>query len=192
MTVAKLFPSQFAVGGAQPPFEILVAGIVESGRVSEGLLPVRVRNGFREQNTTAVGHMPHGTVVGARTGTLLGGAPTNSTGTVTIASDDFTVPAEVLIGPYTLVTDVDFLANALGATVVATNLAAAIDALPGYAAISAGPLVTVTGPLGHKINPIANRWAFKTFGAIANFTPITPEGGFLDSGLPEPRAMEIL
>jgi len=98
MSVEKLFPSIHARGGAQPPFTILVANLTSPGDPSVGRNPVRARNGFRQQNTTPVGHAPHGTVVGARTGTLLGGAFTRSGGTVTIASDDFTVPAEVLVG----------------------------------------------------------------------------------------------
>jgi hypothetical protein len=192
MSVEKLFPSPLARGGAQPPFTILVANLTAPGDPSVGRNPVRARNGFRQQNVTPVGLAPYGTVVGARTGTLLGGAFTRSTGTVTIASDDFTVPAEVLIGPFVLVTDEDFDADGLGAAVVAANLAAAITALPGYDAVGVAAAVNVTGPIGDpRIDAVAHRWGVRTFGAIANFSLLTV-GGFLTGGLPEPRAMEIL
>jgi hypothetical protein len=194
MAVPFVFPSILAKGGAQPPFDILVANLAGPSDPSRGTAgnPVRLRNGFRQQQTTGIGGAPKGTVVGTRTGSLLGGAFTRSGGTVTIADDDFTVPAEVLIGPFVLVTDEDFDADGLGVNTVATNLAAAISALPGYDATPAAAVVTVEGPLGDRIDPISQRWQFRTFGDVSNFTPITPDGGFLTGGLPEPRAMTIL
>lgn len=105
--------------------------------------------------------------------------PVGATGTITVASNTFAGPTTISLGPYTLTTGEDFAIGA-SANATSTNLQAAIDNLPGYSAVVAAPVVTVTGPFG----VIGNEAVFQAGGVSpSNFT-LSPDGGELSGGEP--------
>ena len=111
---------------------------------------------------------------------LLSGNRVASTGTITISSNTFLGPTSLRLGRYTLMTGVDF---AVGATAndTATNLHAAIAALPEYAASTVlAPVITVVGPIG----PAGNRLLFLAEGVSAGNFALAPFMAYLSGGQP--------
>jgi len=106
--------------------------------------------------------------------------PVHATGTITVAGNIFAGPTSVLLGQFLLTSGIEF---AIGGTeaLTAINLAAAIDALPGYSApVPGAAIVTVTGPFG----VLGNEVLFQADGASPyNFT-FTPEDGSLAGAEP--------
>lgn len=80
--------------------------------------------------------------------------PVAAAGTITVAADVWTGPTTVHIGQFVLTSDVDFVTGG-GVNPTATNLATAINALPGYTATPAGAVITVGGPFGVQGNEVA-------------------------------------
>lgn len=111
---------------------------------------------------------------------LLTGTRTASGGTITVASNTFLGPTILRLGRYTLTTGVDF---AVGATAndTATNLHAAIAALPEYAGSTVvAPVITVVGPPG----PGGNVAAFHAEGVSAGNLTLAPATDRLAGGQP--------
>jgi hypothetical protein len=153
---------------AQPPFTMLVANLRRGSDPSRGPAgnPDPVRQTYTHQLfpelggrgpdvgtpdprspgvSTHIGHVDYTTAP----------IPVAATGTITVAADTWTGPTTVHIGQYVLTSDVDFVTGG-GVNATATNLAAAIDALPGYSAPAPGAaIITVTGPFGVQGNEVA-------------------------------------
>jgi hypothetical protein len=103
------------------------------------------------------------------------------TGVLGVISDVFVgQSASLFVGPYELVSNRDF-ATGGGAAVTATNIANAINNLPGYVAVPAVTAVTVTGPGGQ----ISLRFDAEYRGGERNFSFVYPnstQDGFLGFG----------
>jgi hypothetical protein len=104
--------------------------------------------------------------------------PEGPTGAVTVASNTFAPgSASLIVGPYELVANRDFIPGG-GAAATATALAAAVDNLPGYNGTAVGTVLTVTGPLGSAPASVAFGAVYRT--AVRNFTfAYTGVSGFL-------------
>jgi len=149
---------------AQRPFTMLVANLRRGSNPSRGVAgnPDPVRQTYTSQLFPELGgrgpevipadprspgvstHIGH---VGYTTSPV----PVAATGTITVLADAWTGPTTVHLGPYVLTSDVDY-ATGGGVGGVATALAAAISALPGYSATPAGAVVSVTGLFGVQGN----------------------------------------
>lgn len=112
---------------------------------------------------------------------LIDGDYSVQTAELEVADNDFTTgTAEIVLGEYTLISNVDYLVGGTtGAT--ATNIAAAIDNLPQYSAIAAGSVVEITR------EPPLERVDFfvRHNGSITNFTNLVPDARLMDSGSPD-------
>jgi hypothetical protein len=150
---------------AQPPYELLVANFSRptqsliQGSDTANMPPTKTRTGFVFQHVQTLGFstdLTNDTSTPGRsliTHTLnermdpFGGTPP-PTGDVEVVSDVFAgQSASLFVGPYELVSNRDFVTGG-GAAATAANIEAAIDALPGYSASTAGTVVTVNGPQG--------------------------------------------
>lgn len=184
---------------AQPKFKILVANIDGAGDPSRGLNPTKVRTGFQQQTFTEVGRGgtpsrvqdPRSPGLHTHQGLLTYTTPPvpgGSTGTVTVADNNFSDPAALYLGPYVLTSNEDYTPGGSTAA-TATALAAAIDALPDFAATAVGNDVNITGPFG----PNGNDFRFEAIyrGSVQNFT-LSPADGFLADGEPTIGPPEIL
>ena len=165
---------------AQAPFTMLIANLRQGSDPSKGPSgnPQVIRQTYTVQHFPEIGG--RGPEVGTpnpRTpgvGTHLGHVsyttppvPVAATGDITVAGNTFAGPTSILLGEHILTSGVDFVIGGSEAA-TATNLAAAIDALPGFSAPApGGAVITVTGPFG----VIGNELAFYSDGASPyNFT----------------------
>lgn len=181
---------------AQRPFMMLVANLAHGSDPSRntGGNPVKVRVGFTQQffpdvNRDSADDRGPG-VESARTpgvGTRMGHVkytvvpvPVNATGTITVASNDFSVPASVYVGEFVLTSGVHYVVGG-GVNATATALAVAIDGLPGFSAAAVAATVTVTGPAGSNGNAVL--FEAVATGAVENFT-LVPTTGRLAGGEP--------
>jgi hypothetical protein len=174
--------------GAQKPFTILVANLTGGSDPSRGAAfnPVKKRIGFTMQHFVEIGGRGETTFPLSRstpgTATRVGlvaytvpNTPVRGTGTITVASNSFLGPTTVTVGKYEFLSGSDFAIGA-GVNATATNLAAAIDATPEYAAVAVGAAITVTGLFG----PTGNEVAFYAGGASPNnftFAPVDRMSG---------------
>jgi hypothetical protein len=152
---------------AQPPYELLVANFSRptqsliTGSDTSHMAPTKTRTGFIFQHIQCLGFsgdLTNDTATPARSvitktvnATLdpFGGTPPPQ-GSLTVDSDVFAgTSASIFVGQFELVSNRDFVTGG-GAAVTAANIATAIDALPGYSAGAAGPVVTVNGPQGQE------------------------------------------
>lgn len=101
------------------------------------------------------------------------------TGTFRVADNDFTTRAELILGDYRLLSNVDFLPGA-GVNDTATAIAATIAVLPGFTALAVAADVTV------RYDGTADIVEFKAihYGTHTNFTLLVPATGFLATGSP--------
>jgi hypothetical protein len=108
--------------------------------------------------------------------------PQNATGSVQILlATGFQGPTSILLGQYTLTTDVDYTVDVASLANTTAALTAAIDALPQYSASDDGvDTVTITGPVGLMGNMIEFRAGGMSPG---NFT-LTPTDGSLRGAEP--------
>jgi hypothetical protein len=168
------------ITGAQRPFTMLIANLKQGSDPSLGTVgnPVKMRSTCTFQLCPEIaGRGP--VTDSAGLSTLRGnitypssGGPVASSGKVTVATVAFAGPTTLILGQYRLTTDEDFVVDASTST-TATNLAAAIDALPGYTGSASTDDVNITGPVG----PDGNEIAFKMDGISPyNFTLDPPEG----------------
>lgn len=144
---------------APKPFEILTANLRQGSDPSRGTAgnPQILRWGFRQQHlqridTDRAKKDPIVLIRSSMTGVRVtdgGTAPTNATGTVTIADNAFTIPVTLKIGPYKFTSGEDFAVGAVSgeAVVVAppfngvlTNFTATLAVTP----ITPGTVVITT------------------------------------------------
>lgn len=177
---------------AQRPFTMLIANLRQGSDPSRGPSgnPQVIRETYTSQFFPEIpGRGPEVGTPNPRTpgiGTHIGhvaytvdGIPVNSTGDITVALDTFTGPTTVHLGEFVLTSNVDF-ATGGGVAVTATNLGAAIDALPGYSATVGAAVVTVTGPAG----VIGNEVAFYSDGSSPQNLTFVPVDGTLGGAEP--------
>lgn len=137
------------------PYRLYAPGMVASGQVDRGILPVVVRSGMEYQHVQIYGpstlayqsqrgaQIPH-TYLGLMD-PIGGDLPY---GEVEVVSTSFAgESASLFVGPYEIVSGRDY-STAGALAVIATALAAAIDATPEYSAIAVGAVVQVTGKAG--------------------------------------------
>lgn len=173
--------------GSSQCYKYLVANLAEGSNPSKGRNPVKIRSVFEQQNFVQIPRAgsepdPVGSADKPGTAAFKGkatfatpGVGTPSTGTITVDSNTFTFPAVTYLGPHTLTSGVDYAVGG-SAAATATNLAAAIDNLPGFAATPAGADVDIEGPLGPQSITFRSE-------DLANFT-LDPPSGLLASGDP--------
>lgn len=166
----------------QSPYTLLVANLSGGSDPSKGVAgnPNRIRSGFqfqhfpevqRQANTRGSEPDPSTPGVDTKMGLMdytAAPVPVAATATIVVADNDFTLPATLNIGQYTLVSGTDFTPG--GSTALtATALAAVINALPEFSApVPAASTITVTGPEGPDGNLILLEAIFE--GAVANYT----------------------
>lgn len=101
-----------------------------------------------------------------------------STGTLTVADNDFSVRAVIILGQFRLTSGVDFaIGGSTAAT--ATNIAASISQLFGFTAVANASDVEIA------FDASLSRVTFRTFsvGDVNNFS-LVPTDGFLEPGAP--------
>lgn len=184
---------------AQAPFTMLVANIKGASDPSKGTSgnPVKLRSTFTVQNFPEIpGRGPETITTNPKTpgvGTRLGlvhyttpPVPVRATGTITVASNTFTGPTTLQLGAFLITSGQEFAIGG-GVNATATNLAAAISNLPGYAASPLGAVVTVTGLVG----PIGNVAAFWAGGSNPQNFTFSPTNGAMSGAEPSIGAPEI-
>lgn len=178
---------------AQRPFTMLVANLTGASDPSRnsGGNPVKVRSTITQQHLP---ELPGGSDwgpglasektpgLGTKKGllTTTAGVPARGIGSVQVANNDFTEPAYLYIGEAVFKSGEDFVVGG-GVNATATNLAAAITDLDGYAASAVGAFITVQSPFG----PTGWEVKFEAIyeGAIQNFVLI-PNNGFFQTAEP--------
>lgn len=100
---------------------------------------------------------------------------------LTVADNDFSGGAEIVVGEFTIIANVDFTPGG-STSATATAIAAAIDNLPGYNATAATDTVTVDGRKGAQGN--ADRFEAKSFGSVDNFSGVIT---FAENSVAEPH-----
>lgn len=168
---------------AQPPFTMLVANLAGGSNPSRGPSgnPVKIRKSFTFQHFPELGgrgpEITPQSLDTPGTATRWGHVeytvppvPVNATGTITVASNAFGGPTTVRIGQYDFTSGEDFAIGA-GVNNTATNLAAAIDALPEYSAVAVGAAITVTGLAG----VLGNAVLFAATGSSPNNFTFSPD-----------------
>jgi hypothetical protein len=113
--------------------------------------------------------------------TTTAGVPVNSAGVVTVASAVFGGPTSLILGEFTLTTNVDFVVDPASAVNTAAALADAISNLPGYTGTPAGADVNIVGPIGVQGNEVK----FRSEGISAGNLTLDPAAGALSGA--EPR-----
>jgi hypothetical protein len=158
--------------GTQEPFTVLVAHF--TGQKDANGNPVKARTGFQMQHLLDD--------QGRVTNVFSAGLPTESSAQVTVSNADFSTGEAILwIGDFEIETNVHWTPTGGDATQSATDLAVAIDALPGLAAVAIGAIVSIDGPMG----PSGQAWPFRAAytGTITNYT-LSPVNGYMQGGNP--------
>lgn len=112
---------------------------------------------------------------------LLGGGPpwTALTCSLTVADNDFTNRAEIILGNYVLISNIDYAIGG-GVAATATNIAAAISLLPEFSASALGAVVSISyGPTLSQVD-----FRVRHSAAIYNFTTLVPDTGIMTLGAP--------
>lgn len=177
--------------GAQPGFQLLAPITVNSDGEQ-----VVLRQTYTTQPITQVAPNTQTPVLPQTPGGLLPGpglrtfqgnlqytagtTPAGATATVLVANNDFSLPAVLYLGDYTITSGEDFTVGA-GVAGTATALAAAIDGLPGFTAAAVVATVTITGPTGPGGNFVVCTARYG--GEIKNYT-LNPTSGMMSSGQP--------
>ena len=175
---------------AQRPFTMLIANITGGSDPSRGEAgnPVILRQTMTQQYFIEIPNRGPDHIGGDMSskglhnsaGGLLTGATAASGGTITVDSITFSGPTSIRLGQYLLTGGVHFDIGA-SENACATNLAAAIDALPEYSASPPGAnVVTVVGPSG----PGANTIVFRAEGADPYHFTLSPDQGNLSGAAP--------
>ena len=110
----------------------------------------------------------------------LQGVLTPQVGTITVADNDFTDPAEVFLGNNRLLANVDFFPGA-GVNDTATNLASAINLVPGFSAVATLADVAVSYDSGSSSDV---EFRVMHYGAVENFT-LVPLDDLMTKGSPD-------
>jgi len=133
---------------------------------------------LRHTVTAAPVRLDRGSIIGRMNADPLGIALQE--GEFTVANNDFSDRAVLILGEYRLVSNIDFMAGA-GVNATATNIAAAISRVRGFSATAVLAVVTVEYSDG-PISEVDFRSTY--FGTVINFTPFAPTNGFLETGRP--------
>ena len=177
--------------GAQKPFKMLIANLRAGSDPSKGAAgnPVTIRSSYEQQFTVdlpgrgqrVVSNQGKTPGTANRAGRMLSTAPpTGAAGTITVTLNTFVGPTEVYLGKYTLISGEDFAIGA-GVNATASNLAAAINALPEFAApVPGANVISVTGPVG----PEGNITLFRAGGISPGNLSLSPTGGTLSGAEP--------
>lgn len=192
--------------GAGRPYESLVANLRGGSDPSRGINPEKMRIRFRQQHIIEIPWAgpggadevfdrtvdaidgPGATVHVGLLKDTVAGVSVAAQAEITVADNDFTAPAELIIGLFRLVSGEDYVVG--GSTALtATALGAAISALPGFTANVVGSVITVTGPKGPAGNDARFEVAYT--GAITNFT-LDPTTGKFAGGEPVIGPPEII
>lgn len=162
----------------QKHYDMLVANqtggseMAGQGTAADKIDDLKLRRRFRSNTVHNIGpgfmdRQGYGAInrnVETTTGTLA-----RAEASFTVNDNDFSGGAELVIGEYQLVAGIDF---AIGGSTDATasNIADAIDNLPGYDGTAVGSDVTVDGRKGAQGN--ADQFEAKFYGAVDNFTSV--------------------
>lgn len=164
----------------QKPYEMLVGNLsqgstpAEDGTAGKTIQDVTIRSRYEAQQVTKTST---GTSDRAGYGALQHTTEEDlaeAEASFTVSDNDFSGGAVIKIGDFTLVAGTDF---AIGGTAgdTATNIANAVDNLPGYSGANAGADVTITGRKGVQGN--SDVFEAISYGAVDNFTSIVAFGG---------------
>lgn len=189
---------------AQPTFTLLVANLTGGSDPSKGVSgnPVKARTGLTYQHFPEIQRQgndrsptaddPLTPGIGTRVGLVdytTSPVPVGASATIVVADNNFSDAAHLSIGEFTLTSGEHFIVGGTTA-ITATNLAAAINRLPGFSAPTPGAsTITVTGPAGPGGNAILLEAVYG--GAIQNFT-LTPDDGSFGSAEPTIGPPDIL
>jgi len=110
---------------------------------------------------------------------LVGGVVSPQIGTIEVADNNFASRAELVLGEYHLLVNVDFMVGAAAAD-TAVALAAVINTLPGFAASALLAVVSVQYE-GSSTDDVELRALH--YGAVENFV-LTPDTGLMAKGSP--------
>lgn len=179
----------------QPSYTLLVANLKGGSDPSKGVAgnPVKARTGITYQHFPEVSRLGQSRGPNAEDPSTPGidtkmghvayttpPVPVPASSVITVADNDFSDPATLLVGENELISGEHFLVGGTEA-LTAINVAAAIDALPEFTATAVGTDVTVEGQAGPGGNAILIDAVYA--GAIENFT-FTPDTGTLAGGEP--------
>ncbi len=170
---------------ATPVFDMLV-GInsrgtyPDSGSLGINNKDVAIRRRFQAQQIKGVvAGAVISTVPGAKLTTL---DPAVSTATFTVADNDFSDGAKIVVGDFVLEPVTDFVVGGT-ANDTAVNIAASISNLPGYTAAAPGAgVVNISGKKGPQ--GMVEAFSVTPLGAVDNFTAVDPVLGFFTQGEP--------
>ena len=163
----------------QKGFDMLVANqsagseMAGGGTSGDTIEDLRLRRRFRVNTVHNIGpgFMDRASYGGMnRNVETAAGDLARATATFTVADNDFSGGAEIVIGEFKLVAEIDFVIAGTAAG-TATNIANAVDNLPGYDGTAVGADVTIDGRKGAQGN--ADRFIVKAFGIVDNFTVLT-------------------
>jgi hypothetical protein len=165
---------------AQKPFTMITAPVRGSSDPSRGPSgnPVIAHKSYTSQFIIEIGRSKGPDCFGS-TGlisvvgmsTYTGAAPVASSGTVTVTAP-FDGPTTLYLGQYAFTSGEDF--------VDAPSLAVAISTAPGYSAVEAGGVVTITGPVGL----MGNELTFISNGVSSGNLVLDPNYGHLSGAEP--------
>lgn len=156
------------------PAVTVLVGVLEHGSDpsrGESGNPAKLRSTVRSQTFNKGGKLVQG---------LLTGTVGKQSASFEVVNNDFaTGRAVIRLGDYQVISGMDYQPGAdVGAT--ATNIAAAISALPGFTATANVAEVTInySTPVGDVTFEVLH------LGTVANFGTVTPSTGFMTPGGP--------
>lgn len=171
---------------ATPVYDLLV-GInsqgtyPDSGSLGINNKDVYLRRRFQEQqiNVSSTGTVLH-SIPGGKLNT--DGGFLVAKATFTVADNDFSGGAEIVVGEFVLVPGVDFTVG-VDANTTAVNIAASISNLPEYSATAPGSgVVSINGKKGPQ--GLVEPFSVTPLGAVDNFSVVDPVLGFFIQGEP--------
>jgi len=156
-------------------YEVLL-GIYPHGTqpdLNSGGVPAFHISTIREQNIQQDFQGPHHALWDSPTGA------TPASAVLTVDDNDFSDGAAIILGDHVLESWRDFTPGAAAAN-TATDIAASISRIHGYAAQAVGDDVQITyQPSGDLVE-----FRVRHYGSVVNFTGLTPSTGFMNPGEP--------
>jgi len=158
----------------QPPYRLIAPGFERSGEPDLGYNRIITRYGMQEQLiqflgiSPALGFQAANQVTSSFFALTDPQAAVGPSAVVTVSNTTFVgQSASLFVGPYELVSEIDFVI-AGGAAAIAASIATAVSALPGFTGTPVGAAVTVTRKGG--IAPDELRFSASYRGGNVNFT----------------------